>query len=123
VPFPRRFSLPVLSARPGLAAVLAAVLAAGGCTSRLADLAEPAGTPGRSAAPAWPAVNAVPVQRDTKPLTDAERQRVTDELAASRDHHEADRTAEIAGKGPTPGATAGSVKAAGVAIAPQSTTR
>src|SRR5262249_20855277 len=109
--------------RLGLAAVLAAAFAAGGCTSQFADL-EPGGTSGRPAtAAAWPAVNAMPAQRDTRPLTEAERQRITDELAAAHDRHEADRMAEIAGKDPTPGATTGSVKAAGASIAPQSATR
>jgi len=80
-----------------LAAALAlAALAGTGCTSQLADLAEPAETPPRSAvAPAYPAVHDMPSARDTKPLTAEERQRIADELSAIRDRQEAD-TAEAA---------------------------
>jgi hypothetical protein len=75
------------SRRRWLAAALALVaVASTGCTSQLADLAEPAETPPRpAAAPAYPAVHDMPAPRDTSPLTEAERQRISDELSALRE--------------------------------------
>jgi hypothetical protein len=103
----------------GLVALLGATLAAAGCTSQIADLAEPAAAPARpAAAPAWPAVNEMPASRDTQPMSAAERQRITDELSAAREHHEADRMEEIAGTDST-----GAVKTAGPAAKSQSTAR
>src|ERR1700754_3660537 len=100
----------------GLAALLAATFAAAGCTSQIADLAEPAATPARPAAePAWPTVNAMPAARDTQPMSAAERQRITDELSAARERHEADRMDEISGAGTdsTTAPATGTVKTAG----------
>jgi hypothetical protein len=63
----------------------------GACTSQIADLGEPAGTPGRPAVdPAYPAVHDMPAERDTKPMTAAERQRLADELSAARERQEAE---------------------------------
>lgn len=111
----------------GLIAVLGASLAAGGCTSQIADLAEPAATPARpAAAPAWPTFNEMPAARDTQPMSAAERQRITDELSAARERHEADRMDEIAGSGTDNGAgtATGAVKTAGSPSAkPQPTSR
>jgi hypothetical protein len=109
----------------GLIAVLGASLAAGGCTSQIADLAEPAATPARpAAAPAWPTVNDMPAARDTHPMSEAERQRITEELSAARERHEADRMDEIAGTGTESGTATGAVKTAGSPSAkPQSTSR
>jgi type IV pilus biogenesis protein CpaD/CtpE len=69
-----------------LAVALAGLLSA--CTSQL-DLAEPADTAPRAAAqPAQPlAVHDMPAARDTRPMTAAERQRITDELNAARERH------------------------------------
>lgn len=100
----------------GLIALLGASLAAAGCTSQIADLAEPAAAPARPAvAPAWPTVNEMPAARDTQPMSAAERQRITNELSAARERHEADRMEEIAGTGTDSGAGAatGAVKTAG----------
>jgi hypothetical protein len=78
------------------AALAILLLATAGCTSQLADLAEPADAPPRPAVePAYPAVHDMPAARDTRPLTAAERQRLTDELSAARERQEAD-TAEPA---------------------------
>jgi hypothetical protein len=66
-------------------------VATAGCTSQIADLAEPADTPARpAAAPAFPAVHDMPAARDTKPLTAEERQRISDELSVIRDRQEAE---------------------------------
>ena len=68
---------------------LAGILA--GCTSQLADLAEPANTPARPAvAPAYPAVNDMPAPRDTKPLSAEESKRIADELSAARARQQAE---------------------------------
>ncbi|MFL6950615.1 MAG: hypothetical protein ACJ8FU_20685, partial [Xanthobacteraceae bacterium] len=80
------------------AAALAILLLVGmaGCTSPIADLAEPADAPARPAVePPYPAVHDMPAARDTKPMTAAERQRLADELSAARARQEAD-TAEPA---------------------------
>ena len=86
-----------------LAAALAVIaLASTGCTSQLADLAEPAETPPRpTTAPAYPAVHSTPVARDTKPLTAEERQRIADELAALRERQEAETTGSIPARKPS----------------------
>jgi hypothetical protein len=103
----------------GLVALLGASLSAAGCTSQIADLAEPAAAPARpAAAPVWPAVNDMPVARATQPMSVAERQRISDELSAAREHHETDRMEEIAGTDST-----GAVKTTGPAAKSQSTTR
>ena len=82
----------------GSAAPLALVLLLGmaGCTAHIADIAEPADVPARAAVePAYPAVHEMPAARDTKPMTAAERQRLTDELSAARERQEAE-TADLA---------------------------
>ncbi len=82
----------------GSAALLTLVLLVGmaGCTSHIADVAEPADVPARPAVePAYPAVHEMPAARDTKPMTAAERQRLTDELSAARERQEAE-TADLA---------------------------
>jgi hypothetical protein len=67
------------------------LLGMAGCTSQIADLAEPADAPPRPAVdPAYPAVHDMPAARDTRPLTAAERQRLTDELSAARERQEVD---------------------------------
>jgi hypothetical protein len=67
-----------------------------GCTSHIAEVAEPADVPARPAVdPAYPAVHEMPAGRDTKPMTAAERQRLTDELSAARERQEAE-TADLA---------------------------
>jgi hypothetical protein len=74
-------------------AALAILLLVGmsGCTSQLADLAEPADAPPRPAVePTYPSVHDMPAARDTKPLTAAERQRLADELSAARERQEAE---------------------------------
>jgi hypothetical protein len=83
------------SQRRWLAAALALVaVASTGCTSQLADLAEPAETPPRpAAAPAYPAVHDMPAPRDTSPLTEAERQRIADELSALRERQQVETAA------------------------------
>jgi hypothetical protein len=73
---------------------IVALLGMAGCTSQIADLAEPADAPPRPALePAYPAVHDMPSARDTKPMTAAERQRLADELSAARERQEAE-TAE-----------------------------
>jgi hypothetical protein len=83
------------SRRRRLAAALALIaVASTGCTSQLAELAEPAETPPRpAAAPAYPAVHDMPAPRDTSPLTEAERQRIADELSALRERQQAETAA------------------------------
>ena len=88
--------------------MLIVAFAATGCTSQLADLAEPADTPSRpAAAAAFPAVNDMPATRDTKPLSPEERQRISDELAAIRDRQEAETAATSASAAPNPATAAG----------------
>jgi hypothetical protein len=86
-----------------LAAALAIIaLASTGCTSQLADLAEPAETPARpTVAPAYPAVHSTPVARDTTPLTAEERQRIADELSALRERQEVETTGSIPARKPS----------------------
>jgi hypothetical protein len=82
----------------GSATLLTLVLLLGmaGCTSHIADVAEPADVPARPAVdPAYPAVHEMPATRDTKPMTAAERQRLMDELSAARERQEAE-TADLA---------------------------
>jgi hypothetical protein len=77
----------------GVAMVLAATIAASGCTSTLSNLpvvGEPDHLPKRpDNAGEFPAVHDMPTPRDTKPLTEAERQKLEAELAAARDQQEA----------------------------------
>ena len=71
--------------------MLVVLMGMGGCTSHIADLAEPADAPARpTVEPAYPAVHEMPAARDTKPLSAAERQRLTDELSAARERQEAE---------------------------------
>jgi hypothetical protein len=78
-------------ARPAAALALFVLVGMAGCTSQIADLAEPVDTPPRPAAePAYPAVHDMPAARDTKPMTAAERQRLADELSAARERQEAE---------------------------------
>jgi len=94
--FPRQVSFARYAAALALT-VLTGTLAA--CTSQLADLAEPAETPPRSAAqPAYPPVHDMPSARDTKPLTTEERQRIADELSALRERQEAETASPPAAK-------------------------
>jgi hypothetical protein len=82
--------------RPAAALAMLLLMAMAGCTSQIADLAEPADAPPRPAVePAYPAVHDMPAARDTKPMTAAERQRLADELSAARERQEAE-TAEPA---------------------------
>jgi hypothetical protein len=78
-----------LAPRAVVAACVLAVLA--GCTGPVADTT---GTTAR-AAPAYPAVNDGPAARDTRLLSPEQRQRILDELAATRERQEA-ATAEAA---------------------------
>ena len=67
-----------------------------GCTAQLADLAEPADTPPRPAVqPAYPAVHAMPAARNTRPLTDEERRRISEELTNLRERQEAETTGSL----------------------------
>jgi hypothetical protein len=94
-----RFLIQQRSLTLRVAAVLAIALSGTGCTSQLADLAEPADTPARPAvAPAYPAVHDMPSPRDTNPMTAAERQRIMDELSAIRDRQEAETADPPPGK-------------------------
>jgi len=94
--------------------MLVVAFAAAGCTSQLADMAEPTNTPARPAADrAFPSVNDMPATRDTKPLSAEERQRISDELSAIRDR----QAAETAG--PAASATANATTAAARKPAPQ----
>jgi hypothetical protein len=72
-----------------LAWLVCGAAAVSGCASTIADLPVvglPAGTPARpQQQPAYPAVHDMPVTRETKPLTEAERKKLEAELAASRD--------------------------------------
>ena len=88
--------------RPGAlaAAMLVVAFAAAGCTSQLADMAEPTNTPARPAADrAFPSVNDMPATRDTKPLSAEERQRISDELSAIRDRQAAETAAATGSTG------------------------
>jgi hypothetical protein len=83
--------------RLGLSVALALIaLASAGCTSQLADLAEPAEAPARPmGALAFPEVNDVLSARDTRPLTAEERRRITDELTSLRARQEEETTGSI----------------------------
>ena len=84
------------------AVVLLLLAGVAGCTSQIADLAEPVNAPARPAVePAYPPVHDMPAARDTKPMTAAERQRLVDELSAARERQEAE-TAEPAQPKKTP---------------------
>jgi len=84
----------------GFALVAAAALVVG-CAPQLADVAEPPAAGSRAPAAAtdpterYPAVNDMPARRDTKPLTEEERQRLVDELSAARERQRVE-TAEPA---------------------------
>jgi len=74
-----------------------ALLAAGavcGCTSTMSSLplvGEPDKLPPRTDTPvSYPAVHDMPAPRDTKPMTDADRKKLEDELVAARNKQEAD---------------------------------
>lgn len=94
----RRRCLVSWSSRAVAALALATLI---GCTSQLADLAEPADTPPRPAvAAAYPAVHAMPAARDTRPLTAEERRRITDELTGLRERQEAETTGSVLDRKP-----------------------
>ena len=78
----------------GIALLLLAAAAVAGCTSTLSNLpivGEPDKLPQRPDTPAsYPAVHDMPAPRDTKPLTEADRKKLEDELVAARNKQEAD---------------------------------
>lgn len=73
-----------------LIAVAALAGALAGCSSILSEMPQavgglPEGVPDRPAtAPGFPSVNDLPRQRSDAPLTEAERKKVVDDLAAAR---------------------------------------
>ncbi len=80
-----------------MSAFALALLAAGavcGCTSIMSNMpfvGEPDKLPPRTDTPAsYPAVHDMPAPRDTKPISEAERKKLADELAAARDKQEAE---------------------------------
>jgi hypothetical protein len=76
-----------------LAVLILAAGAVSGCTSSLREVpifGEPQNVPrGNGETGSFPAVHDMPAARDTKPMTEAERQKLEADLAAARDQQEA----------------------------------